>query len=56
MGFFGDLFDLNNDGQLDVFEQSMDLYAFTQVAENEEKMTVHIKQLRNLLVNVIILI
>ena len=30
-GFFGDLFDFNNDGKLDMFEQAADFAAFQQM-------------------------
>ncbi|MBQ4560849.1 MAG: hypothetical protein IJA55_00785 [Clostridia bacterium] len=36
-GFFGGLFDLNGDGQLDAMEQAFDLAAFAQVMEETKK-------------------
>ena len=38
-GFFGGLFDFNDDGKLDSFEKSMDFAMFCKVmeAENEEE-------------------
>ena len=36
-GFFGDLFDLNNDGSLDSFEQSVDFGAFMEIMNDAEK-------------------
>ena len=33
-GFFGGLFDLNNDGKLNSFERAMDLYAFNEMANH----------------------
>lgn len=36
-GFFGGLFDLNNDGKLDSLEKAMDFAAFMELAEENEK-------------------
>ena len=36
-GFFGNLFDLNHDGNLDTFEQAMDFAAFMEVMSEEEE-------------------
>ena len=33
-GFFGGLFDLNNDGKLNSFERAMDLYVFNEMANH----------------------
>lgn len=33
-GFFGDLFDLNHDGNLDTFERTMDFVAFEEMTNN----------------------
>lgn len=35
-GFFGDLFDFNNDGKLDMFEQAADFAAFQQMIKQAE--------------------
>ena len=35
-GFFGDLFDFNNDGKLDMFEQAADFVAFQQMIKQAE--------------------
>ena len=35
-GFFGDLFDFNNDGKLDMFEQAADFTAFQQMIKQAE--------------------
>ena len=35
-GFFGDLFDLNGDGELDMGEQFMDYMAFEEVMKSDE--------------------
>ena len=35
-GFFGDLFDLNGDGELDMGEQFMDYMAFEEVMREED--------------------
>ena len=37
MGIFGDLFDLNNDGELDAFEKAAELGAFMQMVESDEQ-------------------
>ena len=37
MGLFGDLFDFNNDGQLDSFEKAAEFGAFMQMIESEEQ-------------------
>lgn len=34
-GFFGDLFDVNNDGELDGFERTMDYLAFEDMTKVE---------------------
>lgn len=36
MGFFGKLFDFNNDGKLDTFEKAADFGAFVSMMEDEE--------------------
>ncbi len=36
-GFFGDFFDLDNDGRLDSFERSMDTFAFVEMIRAEEE-------------------
>lgn len=40
-GFFGNLFDMNHDGELDTFERTMDYIAYeeltTEVENNEEE-------------------
>ena len=35
-GFFGGLFDFNNDGELDVFEQAADFAAFMDLTSSSE--------------------
>ena len=35
-GFFGDLFDFNNDGKLDMFEQAADFAAFQNMVKQSE--------------------
>lgn len=35
-GFFGNLFDFNNDGKLDMFEQAADFTAFQQMIKQAE--------------------
>lgn len=35
-GFFGDLFDFNNDGKLDMFEQAADFAAFQQMIKQAD--------------------
>ena len=35
-GFFGGLFDLDHDGQLDEMERAFDLAAFVQLMEEED--------------------
>ncbi len=35
MGFFGDLFDLNHDGELDAFEQAAELGLLAQLMEED---------------------
>ena len=35
-GFFGGLFDFNNDGKLDSFERTMDFMAFSEMMEETE--------------------
>ena len=37
MGIFGNLFDFNNDGKLDVFEKAAEFSAFMQMIESEEQ-------------------
>jgi hypothetical protein len=36
-GFFGSLFDLNGDGKLDSFEETMDFAAFAELMEEDEE-------------------
>ena len=36
-GFFGNLFDLNNDGRLDFVESTMDTFAFMEMMREEEE-------------------
>ncbi len=36
-GFFGDMFDLNRDGELDAFERALDMMAFDEMMEEEEE-------------------
>ena len=36
-GFFGSLFDVNNDGKLDGFEEAMDFAAFMELMEEDEE-------------------
>ncbi len=36
MGIFGDLFDFNGDGELDIFEQAAEFNAFMTLVEEEE--------------------
>ena len=36
-GFFGGLFDFNNDGKLDSFERAADLFAFVNMVSESEK-------------------
>lgn len=36
-GFFGELFDLNGDGELDSLERSFDLAAFVQLMEENKE-------------------
>lgn len=36
-GFFGDLFDLNHDGELDWYERTADFIAFCELMEETEK-------------------
>ena len=35
-GFFGDLFDLNGDGELDTFERAADFAAFAELMSEDE--------------------
>ncbi len=35
-GFFGDLFDINKDGKLDIFEQAADFAAFQHMMKESE--------------------
>ena len=35
-GIFGDLFDFNGDGELDVMEQAMDFMAFNEMMNEDE--------------------
>ena len=35
-GFFGDIFDFNDDGKLDMFEQAVDFAAFQQMVKQAE--------------------
>lgn len=35
-GFFGDLFDLNGDGELDAFERAADFAAFSELMSEDE--------------------
>ena len=35
-GFFGDLFDFNNDGKLDAFERAADFAAFIDLTNSED--------------------
>lgn len=35
-GFFDGLFDLNNDGKLDLFEQGLEFMAISQLMEEDE--------------------
>lgn len=37
MGLFGDLFDFNNDGQLDSMEKAMEFGAFMNQLDSEEE-------------------
>ena len=37
MGIYGDLFDFNNDGELDDFEKAAEFGAFMQMIESEEQ-------------------
>lgn len=37
MGLFGDLFDFNNDGKLDIIEKAAEFGAFMQMIESEEQ-------------------
>ena len=36
-GFFGNLFDMNHDGELDCAEKTMDFIAFNELMEGIEK-------------------
>lgn len=36
MGLFGDLFDLNGDGELDIFEQAAEFAFFQSVIEDDD--------------------
>lgn len=36
-GFFGNMFDFNGDGELDMFEQSIDYMVFQELIENDEE-------------------
>lgn len=36
-GIFGDMFDFNNDGKLDIFEQAADFGMFMHMMEDSEK-------------------
>ena len=36
-GFFGNLFDLNHDGELDCVERTMDFIAFNELMEETER-------------------
>lgn len=36
-GFFGSLFDLNHDGELDCAERTMDFIAFNELMEETER-------------------
>lgn len=35
-GFFGDLFDLDRNGKLDIFEQSLDIMLFQELVSEAE--------------------
>lgn len=44
-GFFGDLFDLDHNGKLDIFEQSLDIMLFQElVSESEDDENVEDKE------------
>ena len=34
---FGSIFDFNNDGELDAYEQAFEMYAFTQFMKSRQK-------------------
>ncbi len=36
-GFFGELFDLDRNGRLDVFEQSLDIMLFQELVSKQEE-------------------
>lgn len=36
-GFFGSIFDFNNDGELDAYEQAVEMYAFSQFMKSRQK-------------------
>ena len=37
MGIFGNLFDFNNDGELDAFEKAAEFGAFMEMIDSEEE-------------------